>query len=849
MADLIPIPYKEIASAAKNYAESLVRAWLPGGKKVGENYFVCNPNRADSKPNSFATNISGDDKQRGQWGDFATPDCGTDLISLYAYIYGMEQWEAAIEVADQIGFRLPDGCRPDTDKPRERKGPIIDPATIKQAKPKDPCPWEPVMPVPKSADPAPIAHIKRGIPDKVYPYYGSSGELLGYVYKFIASDGSKETLPLVWAKNVKTHKSEWRWMQWPKGKRPLYGLDRLAANPEAWVLLVEGEKCADAPLKILTKCAIVTWSGGTNGVVNVDFSQLAGRNIYAWPDCDAQHEKLTRAEAAAGIEAASKPLLPEHEQPGVKAMLAIREKLIELDPATKFKLVDLPAPGSVASGWDIADAIDEGWDLARLRAFILKTRNYTPVPEETQTDASSSTSSPDPLPKKSKSKNTPNSANAEGSGDWEDHLRHEKGKIADTRENVFVFLNYHPELTGVVAFDKFSLRIIKRRAAPWDMHHDESIVEWSDSDNLEFSLWLSNYHRFSVRSVDTINQAVKLIAGRNAFDPLTDWLDSLEWDGTSRIDDWLTKYCGIKPGKYTTLVARYFLISMIARAYKPGCIMRAMPVFEGVQLRGKSSIARILAGKWFSDSPLDLRGKDGFINIQGTWLHEIAELGSFNNQEAPIIKAYLSSAIDRYRSPFDKYARDWPRRTVFFGTTNEDTYLRDKTGNSRFWPLKTEEVGDIDLEGLAAIRDQLFAEALICFNRGDRYHPTADEQTNLFAPEQNLREYDDPWESRISEWLWSETFVRTTVANVLTDCLKIEPGKQTQANAIQVGKIMNRLGWKQSRPDDKENPARKRIRYYNRPDDWKQVVGDAPADKPTEIQMTGDWTEDDHIPF
>lgn len=839
MAKLTPIPYKEIAAQALRCAETLLERWLPGGKYTGsakQEYLVSNPLRSDKKP-SLSINLN-----HGRGSDFGAGETFVDLIELYAYLEGIQMPEAAMEVADQIGFILPEGCRPRSNASRERKAQIVDPAQIKEAKPKEPPEWEPMYAAPANAPQEPVAHIKRGKPQKVYAYKGPNGERLGFVYRFVTSDGGKETLPLVWAKSRKTGKSEWRWMQWQAGKRPLYGLDRLAANPDAWVLLVEGEKCADAPLQILTKCAIVTWSGGTGAIDKVDFSPLAGRNIYAWPDCDGQREPTSKKEVEQGVDPESKPLLPENAQPGVKAMLAIKDKLLALDPNTKFKMVDLPPPGSVPSGWDIADAIAEGWDLDRLRNFILKTRDYAAASVDIETDASSQ----DSLPKKPKVKLTADSATAEENETWRDHLHYEKGKIADTRENVFAFLNFHPELVGVVAFDKFALRIIKRRAAPWDMFHDESITEWGDSDNLELSLWLSTMYGFTVRSVDTINQAVKLMAGRNAFDPLTDWLDGLEWDGTSRIDDWLTKYCGIRPGKYTTLVARYFLISMIARAYKPGCIMRAMPVFEGVQLRGKSSIARILAGKWFSDSPLDLRGKDGFINIQGTWLHEIAELGSFNNQEAPIIKAYLSSAVDRYRSPFDKYARDWPRRTVFFGTTNEDAYLRDKTGNSRFWPLKTEEVSDIDLEGLAAVREQLFAEARMCYERGDRYHPSSEEQTNLFAPEQSLREYDDPWETRISEWLWSETFARTSVANVLSDCLKIEPGKQTQANAIQVGKIMNRLGWKQTRPDDKENPSKKRARYYNRPDDWVQVAGSAPAEK---ITLKGDWTEDDEIPF
>jgi predicted P-loop ATPase len=815
VADLIPIPYKAIADAALSSAETLVSRWLPGGKKKNNEYFVCNPLRADSKPNSFAINLV-----KGEWGDFATNDAGKDLISLYAYLEGIEQWKAAIDVADQIGFNLPEGCRPKTKQAKPRQKPVIDPETVKQAKPKEESPWHPVTPVPANAEDAPLAHPNRGLPAMKWAYKDANGQLLGYVYRFNTSDGGKETLPLTYCKYSKNNHYEWRWMQWPEPNRPLYGLDRLKAKPDAYVILVEGEKCADAPVELLPKAAIVTWSGGSKAIDKSNWEALAGRTIYAWPDCDAQRVKLTKAEAEQGVDPKSKTLLPECEQPGVKAMLKIKEKLLALNPATVFKMVSIPKPESVPGGWDIADAIDSGWSDTRLREFILNTRDYEQIAVPADT---------------SKSISTPNSANAEvDSMAWTVGLMTtDKGKVLDCRENVFLYVNNHPELVGMVAYDEFALRIIKRKPAPWDIPFDGD-AEWSDNDSLELALWLAQQYDLPIRSMDSINHAIKLAASRNAFDPLLEYLDGLVWDKTPRIQSWLTDYAGVESTEYSALAGRLFLISMIARAYKPGCIMRAMPVFEGQQFRGKSSIARILAGEWFSDSPLDLKGKDGFINIQGTWLHEIAELGSFNNQEAPIIKAYLSSASDRFRSPFDKYAKDYPRRTVFFGTTNEDIYLRDKTGNSRFWPLRTEAVSDINLDGLTQARDQLFAEAVALYKAGERWHPLADEQIRLFVPEQTLREYDDPWEGRIEDWLHLETFSSTSVSDVLSNCLKIESGKQTQANAIQVGKILTRLGWKKERPGATRDEKRRRA--YVRPVDQA-------------MQSTIQDEDDDPIPF
>lgn len=367
--ELTPIPFAEIASYALASCETLLRNWLPGGVLKSGEYKVTNPNRADNRVGSFSINV-----RSGKWGDFATNDAGNDLISLYAYLEGIEQWQAAIDVADQIGFTLPEGCRPQTKEKKPRAKPVVDPSTIKQAKQAEESPWHPVIPVPENAGEVPLAHPVRGLPAMKWQYKDAQGQCLGYVYRFNTSDGGKETLPLTYCRNEKSGTYEWRWMQWTAPNRPMYGLDRLAAKPDAWVLLVEGEKCADAPVDLLPNAVVVSWPGGSKAIDKVDWTPLAGRNIYAWSDCDAQREKLSKAEVEAGVDPATKPLLAEQDQPGIKAMLAIKEKLLAINPETKFKLVDIPKPLEKPSGWDIADAIQEGMNSAALIAFITKTR-------------------------------------------------------------------------------------------------------------------------------------------------------------------------------------------------------------------------------------------------------------------------------------------------------------------------------------------------------------------------------------------------------------------------------------------------------------------------------------------
>lgn len=242
-------------------------------------------------------------------------------------------------------------------------------------------PWVPLRPVPADAPEAPRAHPVRGLPLRVSTYREADGALIGYVMRFITSDGGKDDIPLSFAQNETSGAREWRWMSFAK-PRPLYGLDRLAAKPEATVLVVEGEKCADAAHEELPELAVVSWPGGGKADGKVDWQPLAGRKVMTWADADAKREKLSKAEAdalVAGLDAAAaaqalaaaqaaKPLLPDDEQPGVQTMIRVREVLRSLD--CKLWDVRLPPAGAKPDGWDVADAVVEGLKGKELAAFI-----------------------------------------------------------------------------------------------------------------------------------------------------------------------------------------------------------------------------------------------------------------------------------------------------------------------------------------------------------------------------------------------------------------------------------------------------------------------------------------------
>ncbi|MXS85307.1 hypothetical protein ABO04_05075 [Nitrosomonas sp. HPC101] len=334
------IDFKRIADAVLGRARALVPQWLPGGEMAGAEYKCLNPTRSDHRKGSFSINLVS-----GVWSDFATGDAGADLISLYAYIHHLSQLDAAKAVAEQLGITLD----PSPGSVKEEKPPK-NPARKRSA-------WVPVLPVPGDAPPVPVAHPVRGRSDRRWDYFDQDGRLLGAVHRFQTSDGGKEILPCVFAQHESSGKREWRWMAFPE-PRPLYGLRELARYPEKPVLLVEGEKCTDAGRIVLEGDFVsISWSGGSKAVDKSDWQRLAGEVIYVWADCDAKRDKAGN-------------LLPEHKQPGMAAMLRIRDILLNLDPATKFYIVPIPAPGEKPDGWDIADAIEEGMSKEALLSLI-----------------------------------------------------------------------------------------------------------------------------------------------------------------------------------------------------------------------------------------------------------------------------------------------------------------------------------------------------------------------------------------------------------------------------------------------------------------------------------------------
>jgi putative DNA primase/helicase len=299
----------------------------------------------------------------------------------------------------------------------------------------------------------------------------------------------------------------------------------------------------------------------------------------------------------------------------------------------------------------------------------------------------------------------------------------------------------------------------------------------------------------------------------------------LQWDGQSRLEDWLTDYAGVSKTEYSSLVGRLFLIGMVARIYEPGCKMDNALIMEGLQGEGKSTIAKALAGEWFSDTTFVMGDKDSYIGLRGKWAYELAELDSFNRSESTRAKAFISSSSDNYRAPYDTISKEHKRQCVFIGTTNQYEYFKDSSGNRRYWPVLCSS--ELNPTGLNDMREHIFAEAVHHYRKGKvnpegRWWPSKEQQDRLITPEQEFRELHDDWGPAIHRWLenvWTGNEV--TSLDILVGAIKMEVSKIDGARQAQtrVGNCMRKLGWKKVR-----QTTGLREYVYVRPERPKPVV-------------------------
>lgn len=324
---------------------------------------------------------------------------------------------------------------------------------------------------------------------------------------------------------------------------------------------------------------------------------------------------------------------------------------------------------------------------------------------------------------------------------------------------------------------------------------------------------------------DLIPPAVRAVASARPYHPIRDRLNAAQHDGKDRLDSWLSRYLGAEDTPYARAVGRAFLIAMVARVMQPGCKADHVLVLQGPQGIGKSTVCRTLAGEgYFSDTlPAIGGGKDTMQHLRGLWVVELSELTPSRKAERQELKQFLTTMVDRYRSPYGRMDEAHPRQCVFIGTTNEDHFLQDATGGRRFWPVAC---GLIDLAALQRDRDQLMAEATAAYRAGEAWWLERAFEEEHAKPVQDEAYEVHPWQAKIVEWLdspWPETSFEdktgkpkneVVIGDVLASCLGLSSAQMTKAAQMEVAAILKRLGWVKHK-NGKGNAVWRRNRYLH----------------------------------
>ncbi|MEY8173309.1 VapE domain-containing protein [Burkholderia multivorans] len=379
-----------------------------------------------------------------------------------------------------------------------------------------------------------------------------------------------------------------------------------------------------------------------------------------------------------------------------------------------------------------------------------------------------------------------------GAHTWEqDLMRSEKGTLLPTLGNVYLILSNHKAWRGVIAQDDFGGRVMKRKAPPFQQG---TTGEWTDMDDQRCALWLSQRYGLSVRT-DIVMNSVLLVADDTHFHEVREYLDGLTWDGVPRVRSMPSTYLRVADSEYVQLAFMKWMIAAVARVMEPGCKVDNVLILEGKQGHRKSTALKVLAGApWFTDTPIQIGNKDTYAVLAGKWVIELAELDSLNKADSSAVKSFFATAVDRFRNFYGKRATDVPRQCVFAGSVNFDTYLKDESGNRRYWPLRVG--GLVDIDGIVAVRDQLWAEAVHLYRSGVVWHVTEEERP-LFEIEQAERYEGDVYEDKIAKAL--EFVARTTMEEILSDVLKLDTSKWTLPEQRRIGKALKSLGWVRKR--------------------------------------------------
>jgi putative DNA primase/helicase len=397
-----------------------------------------------------------------------------------------------------------------------------------------------------------------------------------------------------------------------------------------------------------------------------------------------------------------------------------------------------------------------------------------------------------------------------------------------TMKNYVRVIEHEPLLEGKIAYDEFADHIVIMKKLPWQGTGNYKNAWWTDSDDANLRFMINNIPYKLKPSVQTVSDALSIVAHRHTFHPVRDYLKNLKWDGVKRLDTLFIDYLGAADDALIRAQTRKAFVAAVARIFRPGTKFDYVVTLIGKQGIGKSTILKKMGKEWFSDSLSTFDGKDGMEQLRSVWLIELGELSVYNKSQVEQVKTFLSKCADDYRPAYGRQVRHFERQCVFFATTNEAFFLRGDKGNRRFWPIdldenkKTKNVFDMD----DATIDQLWAEAKSYYEKGEPLNLTREQEKKANELQEAHSEEDErkgiiidflerrlplSWKKKSMqerqsyfanyEDECSESGVfqrqRITTIEIINECLREPITDKTRYSTRGIAAILNKLeGWK-----------------------------------------------------
>ena len=425
---------------------------------------------------------------------------------------------------------------------------------------------------------------------------------------------------------------------------------------------------------------------------------------------------------------------------------------------------------------------------------------------------------------------------------WSKLERNERGgEPKSNATNVLLILKEHPYLKDTLKYNLFSKRLeMSGDKIPWKREGDPLHI--TDATMSEVRNFLND--RYKISNQNVVMDALVSTARKSIYHPVRDYLNSLVWDGIERVDTLLVRHLRAVDDEYVRAVTRKTLVGAVARVFNPGVKFDTCLILSGKQGCGKSEIVKRLAlsfapengesENWFSDSLKDFSDKDAMQHLGGVWIIELAEMVATSKGDSNVVKNFLSTTTDRYRSSYGRFTEEHPRQCIFIGTTNQGEVLIDETGGRRFWPVEVQHIDPGNKEHplfpynlKRDYIDQVWAEAVQRFRDGEPLFlsgsveiTAADKQRNITVRSDSMGEIE-LWLNQLVPEGWihmnkgerqrfnrddlraedgAKPRQRVCVREIMEECFNVSPGLSKQHESRSVAAIMAQMpGW-EARP-------------------------------------------------